>query len=83
VNLLRLDQVAERLGVSVATVRRRIASGELVAYRDGTRIVRVREPDLDRHISERCAATPVRAGISTITAPGRALPPGVRLWDEP
>lgn len=44
---LSLDHVANAHGLSVKTVRRRIADGTLPAYRIGGRI-RVREADLDR-----------------------------------
>lgn len=43
-----LAQAADRTGVSRITLRRRIASGELRAYRIGRRIVRVRPEDVDR-----------------------------------
>lgn len=38
---------AERVGVSLPTIRRAIASGALTAYRLGPRLVRVRAADLD------------------------------------
>jgi excisionase family DNA binding protein len=47
--LLRLPEVAERLDVSVDTVRRRIADGRLKAMRSG-RVVRVDERDLQAFI---------------------------------
>ena len=40
-------QAAQRTGVSVWTLRRRIASGELIAYTAGRRILRVRPADVD------------------------------------
>ena len=45
------------LGVSPDTVRRRIASGSLAAFRDG-RIIRVSVAEVERYIVER---TPARA----------------------
>ncbi len=53
--LLTLEQVAERLQVSVKTVRRWIDAGNLVAHRIG-RGLRVSEADLQTFIrSRRCA----------------------------
>ncbi|MCW5954577.1 MAG: helix-turn-helix domain-containing protein [Propionibacteriaceae bacterium] len=43
-----LVQAAERTGLSVATLRRRIADGQLPALRNGRRIIRVRPKDVDR-----------------------------------
>ena len=45
---LSLQQAAALYGVSVDTLRRRIASGELPASRFGERLIRVRSEDLDR-----------------------------------
>ena len=39
---------ADMLGISVHTLRRRIAAGELPAFRTGRRIIRVRVSDLER-----------------------------------
>ncbi|GAA1372995.1 excisionase family DNA-binding protein [Luteococcus sanguinis] len=44
--LLSLHEAALALGVSVATVRRYIADGRLVANRVGPRLIRVRAGDL-------------------------------------
>lgn len=43
-----LTQAAERTGLSTRTLRRRIASGELTAYRSGRRIIRLDPTDVDR-----------------------------------
>jgi excisionase family DNA binding protein len=43
-----LAQAADILGISVHTLRRRIAAGELPAFRTGRRIIRVRVSDLER-----------------------------------
>lgn len=43
-----LAQAAERTGLSVDTLRRRIADGSLPAFRSGPRLIRVRPPDVDR-----------------------------------
>ena len=45
--LLSIDQAAERTGTSRNTIRRRIAAGDLVAYRFGPRLVRVDAADVD------------------------------------
>ena len=42
-----LAEAAERTKMSVKTLRRRIASGELPAYRCGTKILRVDPDDVD------------------------------------
>ncbi len=75
--LLTRGEVADELGCSVATVKRRIRSGALPAFADG-RLVRVRETDLQRYVAER---TVRRAHGLELAASGRALPPGARLWD--
>ena len=43
-----LAQAADILGISVHTLRRRVAAGELPAFRTGRRIIRVRVTDLER-----------------------------------
>jgi excisionase family DNA binding protein len=43
-----LAQASERTGLSIKTLRRRIAAGDLPAYRNGTRILRVDPQDVDR-----------------------------------
>lgn len=43
-----LAQAADILGISVHTLRRRIAAGELPAFRTGRRIIRVRMSDLEK-----------------------------------
>lgn len=43
-----MSQASAQLGVSIRTLRRRIATGDLPAYRSGRRILRVRGTDLDR-----------------------------------
>ena len=46
-----LAQAADILGISVHTLRRRIAAGELAAFRTGRRIIRVRVRDLEKLLS--------------------------------
>ncbi|WP_377645008.1 excisionase family DNA-binding protein [Oryzobacter terrae] len=43
-----LSAAAERTGVSVRTLRRRISAGELRAYRSGQRLIRLDPEDVDR-----------------------------------
>lgn len=43
-----LAAAAERTGLSVRTLRRRIAAGQLPAYRSGPRVLRVEPADVDR-----------------------------------
>ncbi len=45
---ISLSAAADILGISVHTLRRRIASGELPAFRTGRRIIRVRVDDLEK-----------------------------------
>ncbi len=45
---ISLSAAADILGISVHTLRRRIAAGELPAFRTGRRIIRVRISDLDK-----------------------------------
>lgn len=46
--LLSIAQAAEILGLSTKTIRRRIAAGDLPAYRNGCRLIRVKASDLNR-----------------------------------
>ncbi|MBC9956448.1 helix-turn-helix domain-containing protein [Yimella sp. cx-51] len=43
-----LADAAERTGLSIRTLRRRIAAGQLPAYRSGPRVLRVDPTDVDR-----------------------------------
>lgn len=43
-----LRQAADRTGLSVRTLRRRIAEGQLPIYRSGRRIIRLDPQDVDR-----------------------------------
>ncbi|MFN8097752.1 MAG: excisionase family DNA-binding protein [Dermatophilaceae bacterium] len=43
-----LARAAERTGLSTRTLRRRIAAGDLVAYRSGPRVIRLDPDDVDR-----------------------------------
>jgi excisionase family DNA binding protein len=45
---ISLSAAADILGISVHTLRRRIADGELPAFRTGKRIIRVRVRDLEK-----------------------------------
>lgn len=48
--LVSLTEAAEILGLSVKTVRRYIAAGELDAVRLGRRVIRIKAESLDRLI---------------------------------
>ena len=52
--MLTVDQAAERLNVSVKTVRNLLASGKLAHYRIGAGrgVIRISEEALDRHLAE-------------------------------
>jgi len=56
-NLLRISDVAERLNVHTATVRRMIQRGELPAVKIGKN-VRVQPADLDAYIQAAHIKTP-------------------------
>ena len=45
---ISLGAAADMLSISVRTLRRRIASGELPAYRSGRRIIRIRVADVEK-----------------------------------
>ncbi|MFZ1284794.1 MAG: helix-turn-helix domain-containing protein [Propionicimonas sp.] len=45
---ISLSTAADMLGISVHTLRRRIAAGELPAFRSGRRIIRIRVSDLEK-----------------------------------
>lgn len=53
---LTIRSAAEKFGVSERTIRRRIASGELPAYRLGPRSIRLRAEDVE------ALAKPIPAG---------------------
>ncbi|MEO5982469.1 MAG: helix-turn-helix domain-containing protein [Pedococcus sp.] len=43
-----MSEAATRTGLSIRTIRRRISSGDLAAYRSGPRVIRVDPRDVDR-----------------------------------
>lgn len=51
-----LAQAAERTGISLRTLRRRVASGELPAFVTGRRILRVRPEDVDQLLRPLCGS---------------------------
>ena len=55
-----LDQAAQRTGVGVETLRRRIATGDLPAYRCDARILRVDPNDVDELMKPLYAGGPRR-----------------------
>lgn len=77
--LLTLADVADELGCSPTTVKRRVREGLMPVYVDG-HLVRVREDDLRRYIAERVHR---RTGSTApaAAAAGRTLPRRARLWD--
>jgi excisionase family DNA binding protein len=70
--LLRVDQVARRLGVSSQTVRRRISSGDLPALKLGSgpkAPIRVDSVELERGVYRSSAQLPrAEAGAADIAA---------------
>lgn len=69
--LLRADEVAERLGLKVATVRKMIYKGELPIVRPTKRAVRVREDDLDAIV--RRGYQPARRGQDVSARPSATM----------
>lgn len=57
---LSLVEAADRLGVSTKTVRRRIAEGDLIAYRLGPRLLRVDAASVNA-LGRPLTATPARS----------------------
>jgi len=58
-----LQDAADRLGVSVSTIRRQIAAGKLTGYRLGNRILRVNPEEVDQTLQTTTAwARPHRRG---------------------
>jgi len=53
--ILTLDEVADFLKTSVKTVRRRVASGKLKAFKEGGRVL-VLEAELEEYIRRQIAA---------------------------
>jgi excisionase family DNA binding protein len=47
---LTVRQAAERMGISARLVRRLIASGQLPAYRVGTKVIRIDSDDLRKAV---------------------------------
>ena len=46
-----LSQAAARTGLSTRTLRRRISAGQLAAYRNGPRLIRLDPDDVDKLMS--------------------------------
>ncbi len=76
--LLTLNDVADELSCSVATVKRRVRTGLLPVVVDGG-LRRVREDDLTRYLAERVVRRMPDRALAAAT--GRAVPKGGRLWD--
>ena len=79
--LLTIQETAEMLRCSPRTVRRRIASGELPAFRDRA-LVRLRHDDVAGYIARRVPYAAVRvAQPARVPGPGRAVESGT-LFDR-
>ena len=61
-----LAEAAERTGLSTKTIRRRIASGVLAAYRSGPRVLRVDPDDVDQMMVR---LPTMSAGADSVGAP--------------
>ena len=76
--LLTLNDVADELRCSKATVKRRVRTGLLPVVVDGA-LIRVREEDLSRYVAERIERRSPNRSPSAPT--GLSLPKGTKLWD--
>jgi excisionase family DNA binding protein len=63
--LLTTRELAERLGLSPATVLRRWRAGEIPGYRLGSNVLRFAEADVDAYLLERR-----RGGFTSTTTSG-------------
>jgi excisionase family DNA binding protein len=79
--LLTLPQACDQLACSLATLKRRIRTGQLPVFRDG-RLIRIRQTDLDHYIHQHIAR-PAQAHTPTTAAPSASLPAGRRLFELP
>ena len=71
---LTRQQAAERLGISLRTLDGLIQRGGLPAYRIGSRLVRIRDTDLDAYLAGRqVAPAPVKEKARP-TRPCRYVP---------
>lgn len=71
---LTRQQTAERLGVSLRTLDGLIGRGELPAYRVGSRLVRIRDTDVDAYLSDRLVAPAPRKEKPRPQRPCRYVP---------
>ena len=76
--LLTQQQVAQLLKVTVPTVRSKIESGELPAYRLGLRVVRIRRSDLDQILTPMSAAAKLQAAVRKSVGEAPPLTPDQR-----
>ena len=75
--LLTRTEAARELRVSITTLKRWLAAGELVEVELGPRTRRIERTELARFVAgRRRRPTPTSSG-----APGRRLSEGARLWD--
>ena len=79
--LLTTEQAARQLNCSLATLKRRISSGQLPVFRDG-RLIRIRQQDLDHYIEQR-VCTPAQRRRPNTTAVTKPLMTGRKLFELP
>jgi excisionase family DNA binding protein len=81
--LFSIQEVAERLGVSVYTVRRLAQAGELQIVRVGRRVLLV-EADVQRAVREGCSFKQGQSGGSRTSDPNlqREANSGSQVWDQ-
>jgi excisionase family DNA binding protein len=58
-SMISIDEAAEQLSVSRRTIRRLISKGDLVAYRVGTDLIRIKPEDLAQLLKRRRVAPEV------------------------
>lgn len=66
-------EAAARLSVSVRVLDGLIARGQLPAYKVGSKLVRIKETDLDKYM-KRQLMTPERPAATAATRPCRYVP---------
>ena len=74
-DLLTIREAAEALDVSVSTIRRWVASGQLTAFRVGPKRISIRTEDLDNCVKlAKAQSRPVAAGRGTRKPSGNLTP---------
>ena len=79
--LLTIEQAAQQLNCSPATLKRRLRTGALPSFRDG-RLTRIRQTDLDHYIEQRLCL-PAESTLTATRVETQTLAPGRKLYELP